>query len=78
MQYILQNDKWQITYIDSKGTTKTFFHPTYLCNSLNDLNITEQKIREVFPTDEFTENYINYMEKYDIIFDDGSKPYLTS
>jgi hypothetical protein len=75
MQYIYNNDRWEITYTDSTGSTHTFFHPSVLTrNPAGDQTVTEEIIRTAFPTDAETEEYVNYMRANDIRFDDDSQP----
>lgn len=75
MQYILQNDKWQVTYTDFNGVSHTFLHPTKLTKSVDGpIDVTEEKIKEVFPTDVITQNIIDYMKRNNGKFDDESQP----
>ena len=82
MQYILQNNQWEITYTDSNNQNHTFYHPTEVLDTMVYTNtdnkvmmqITEQTVREMFPTDSFTEERINYMNEKGIIFGDSHLP----
>jgi len=76
MQYTLQNDKWKVTYIDSNNVTKTFYHPTKIFrSSFGESEITEESIKNTFPTDEETDFIIQEMKKYNGKFDDDSEPW---
>lgn len=76
MQYVLNDDKWQVTYTDSNGVTKSFLHPTKITKSLfGEFEITEESIKNTFPTDEETDLIIQYMKKNNGKFDDDSEPW---
>ena len=76
MQYNLQNDKWQVTYVDSNGVTKTFSHPSKISNSMfGESVITEEIIKSTFPTDEDTDFIIQHMKTHNGKFDDDSVPW---
>ena len=75
MQYIFNNNLWEVTYTDSNGAPHTFFHPAVLTrNPAGSQAVTEELIRSAFPTDAETESYVNYMRANDIKFDDDSQP----
>jgi hypothetical protein len=78
MKYVLENNQWEVTYTDSEGNEHTFQHPTEVLDSVKYIEtgnrymmqITEETIREIFPTDSFTEERIEYMNSHGIIFGD--------
>ena len=82
MKFILKNNQWEISYIDSNRTVHTFYHPTEvldttLYNETNEKHmtiITEEKLKEIFPSDISTEQYVNYMKEKGIIFGDSHLP----
>lgn len=67
MKYILQNDKWEVTYVDSANIEQVFYHPTqiknlpkYIEEGVTELLIIdEEKIKEIFSSDSITENIVN-------------------
>ena len=82
MQYILQNNQWEITYTDSNNQNHTFYHPTEVLDTMVYTNtgnkvmmqITEEVIKHLFPTDSNTEKQVNYMNEKGFIFGDSSLP----
>ncbi len=70
MKYILKNNQWEITYLDSNRVPHTFYHPkevlnTTLYNETNEKHmtiITEEKLKEIFPSDIITEKYLKSMD----------------
>jgi hypothetical protein len=71
MQYVLTDNKWQITYTDSTGCDHTFLHPAVLTRSMNQQQaVTEELMRSVFATDAATQRILDYMKEFDIKFDD--------
>ena len=68
---------WQITYMDSNGSSQTFSHPNYIFKStvLPPRTLELEDIVRIFPTDTVTESIVNYMKENNSSFDDGSRPY---
>ena len=81
MKYILNNNQWEVTYTDSQGTEHTFQHPIQVLDNVkyietgerHMMDITEETIREIFPTDSFSEERLNYMNLNGIVFGDAPK-----
>lgn len=79
MKYILENNQWEITYTDSNNQSHTFYHPTEVLDTIVYANtgdrvmnqITEERIKELFPTDSDTEEKMNYMNERGIILGDS-------
>ena len=67
MQFKLKENQWEITYIDSNGNIQSFMHPTKIRNlakfietgDKEIIEITEDKLRTTFISDEVTENIVN-------------------
>jgi len=67
MKYVLHNDKWEVTYIDSTNVERSFFYPTQIKNLLKFIEegvkeltpIDDKKIKEIFSSDLITENIVN-------------------
>jgi hypothetical protein len=82
MKFILKNNQWEVSYLDSNRVPHTFYHPTEvldttLYNETNEKHmtiITEEKLKEIFPSDSSTEQYVNYMKEKGIIFGDSHLP----
>ena len=75
MQYQLIDYKWNVSYTDRTGATHSFWHPRTISRSQQgEQQVTEDMIKQAFPTDAETEDYVNYMRANDIRFDDGSQP----
>ena len=75
MNYQLIDDTWLVSYTDSFGKNLTFRHPTVLDKSNSPvIQVDEPFIREIFSSDQVTEQIINYMKAHDIIFDNGLGP----
>ena len=81
MRFILKNNQWEISYLDSNRVPHTFYHPTEVLDTelYNEtgvrhmIQMTEQKINQIFPTDSYTEGYINFMkETAALTLSDGS------
>jgi hypothetical protein len=70
MKYILKNNQWEITYLDSNRVPHTFYHPKEISDidlyietgERHMVQITEQKLKEVFPSDVITEEYLKSMD----------------
>ena len=75
MQYQLIDYRWNVSYTDRNGATHSFWHPKTIIRSyLGPQEVTEDMIKQAFPTDEETEAYVNYMRANNITFDDESTP----
>jgi len=78
MKFILKNNQWEVSYIDSNRNVHTFYHPTKVLNTLlytetgerHMTQITEKELKEMFPSDASTEERVNFMKIKGIVFGD--------
>lgn len=72
MEFVRENDQWKITYTDSTGDTKFFYHPTQVISmhTRTMIEVSEETIKSIFDSDAKTQAILNDMEPDGLRFDD--------